>query len=247
MNYSKVHLIGGGWDAVTYPALYGPFLSQSGVRPVIATVVIDEGDGAAQFRRWADALTATQDCSPVPVLVRVGDELDLDALGDADGLFVCGGLTPAYAAATEGVGALVRSWLRDGDRPYAGFSAGAAIASTRAVVGGWVIDGVPVCPRDSAEDLDEVTVLDGLGLVPFSVDVHCAQWGTLPRLVAVVEGQNAAVGIGLDENTSLSWDGGVGQVRGLGNAHVISRIDNRTTIQTLTPGSRWHFAAKDTE
>ena len=247
MNNSKVHLIGGGWDAATYPDLYGPFLRQAGTRPVIATVVIDEGDGPHQFRRWADALNATQDCLPSPVLVRLGDKLDVDALGDADGLLVCGGLTPAYAAATEGVGASIRKWLRDGGRPFAGFSAGAAIASTDAVVGGWLIDALPVCPPDSAEDLDEVTVLQGLGLVPFTVDVHCAQWGTLPRLVAVVERYNGAVGVGIDENTSLSWDGGVGEVRGLGNAHLISRIDNRTTIQTLTPGSRWHLDAESAE
>ena len=52
--------------------------------------------------------------------------------------------------------------------PYAGFSAGAALAARSAVVGGWLLDGVPVCPEDTAEDLDEIAVRDGLGLMSFA-------------------------------------------------------------------------------
>src|SRR6058998_520510 len=49
--------IGGGWDPAAAAALYGPFLESAGPTPVVATVVLDEGDGAAQFARWADVLT----------------------------------------------------------------------------------------------------------------------------------------------------------------------------------------------
>ena len=58
-------------------------------------------------------------------------------------------------------------------RPYAGYSAGSAIAASRALIGGWLAPGGhPVVDREVAEELDGLTVRDGLGLVPFSVDVH---------------------------------------------------------------------------
>ena len=48
------------------------------------------------------------------------------------------------------------------------------------MVGGWLSGGVPICSDDAAEDLDEITMLPGLGLVRFTVDVHCAQWERSP-------------------------------------------------------------------
>jgi cyanophycinase len=98
--------------------------------------------------------------------------------------------------------------VRDG-LPYAGFSAGAAIAATRAVIGGWRIDGRAVCPEESNEDLDAVTVVDGIGLVEGAVDVHASQWGNLSRLVAAVEAGLAPHGIAIDEDTVVGPDGRV--------------------------------------
>ena len=82
--------------------------------------------------------------------------------------------------------------------PYAGFSAGAAIAAGSAIIGGWRIDGVPVCPEDSDEGLDPVTVVDGIGLVDGAVDVHAVQWGNLSRLIAAVGAGLVAHGVALD-------------------------------------------------
>ena len=123
-------------------------------KPVIACVVYDEGDGRAQFARWDDVLTTVGFCEPVPVLVSQDAPLDVQALGNADGLLVCGGLTPGYAAAVAPAAVDVLDWLLLGDRPYAGFSAGSAIAAADALVGGWQSGGVPICPEDAAEDLD---------------------------------------------------------------------------------------------
>src|SRR4051794_39176615 len=88
----------------------------------------------------------------------------------------------AYHASLEGAYARIRALVGAG-MPCAGFSAGAAIAGSHAVIGGWRIDGVPVCPEDSNEDLDAVTVVEGIGLVRGAVDVHAAQWGNVSRLV----------------------------------------------------------------
>ena len=131
-------------------------------------------------------LRTAGDCAPHPVLVPLGGRLSVAELADSHGLLVCGGLTPGYADALVPRAGELRAWLADGGRPYLGFSAGAAIAATRAVVGGWRAGGVPVCPEDAGEDLDKITVVPGLGLTTWSVDVHCAQWGTLPRLIEAV-------------------------------------------------------------
>ncbi|MFI5683704.1 hypothetical protein [Streptomyces sp. NPDC051636] len=220
---SHTFLIGGGWDAAE---VYEPFLRAAAVAatgvPRIGCVIVDEGDGDEQFARYGNALRKAGDCTPVPLLVPVGGRFEPGLLEGVDGLLVCGGLTPAYQEAFgECLDSLPRL-LAERGLPYAGFSAGAAVAARRAVVGGWLVDGVPVCPEDSAEDLEGVDVRAGLGLVPFGVDVHAAQWGTLARLVAAVARGYVPFGVALDENTVVEVAGdGHARVRGLGRAHVV--------------------------
>ncbi|MFJ9813761.1 hypothetical protein ACIRU3_00570 [Streptomyces sp. NPDC101151] len=220
---SPVFLIGGGWDAVE---VYEPFLRQTAAHaggvPRIGCVVVDEGDGAEQFERYAGALRKAGPCAPVPLLVPLGGRFEPEgALDGVDGLLVCGGLTPAYQEAFAGCLDRLPRLLAEHGVPYAGFSAGAAVAARRAVVGGRLLDGVPVCPEDTAEDLAEIEVRAGLGLVPYAVDVHAAQWGTLARLVAAVGRGKVPYGVALDENTVVEVVGGGGRVTGLGRVHVV--------------------------
>ncbi|MGR3870155.1 hypothetical protein ACUXZZ_16355 [Streptomyces graminifolii] len=220
-------LIGGGWDN---PGVYDPFLRAAtgapGSTPRIACVILDEGEGEGegerQFARYEQALRSAGDCTPVPVLVPIGARFDVEAAADVDGLLVCGGLTPAYQDAfAECLDRLPRL-LAERRIPYAGFSAGAALAARAAVVGGWLLDGVAVCPEDTGEDLDEIAVRDGLGLVSFAVDAHAAQWGTLPRLIAAVTRYRLPHGVAVDENTlvEVAADGRA-HVSGLGRAHSV--------------------------
>ncbi len=239
-----VHLVGGGWDTTV---TYAPFLADASrghrAGPAIACVVFDEGDGERQFDRWSAALRAqSPTCRPRLVPVRPGEVLDVHRLGDADGLLVCGGLTPGYADALVPVAAEIIAWLADGHRPYCGFSAGAAIASRRAIVGGWRAGEMPVCPEDAAEDLDQLTVMPGLGLTRWSVDVHCAQWGTLPRLIEAVVGRQAAgTGLGIDENTvvSIEADGRIA-IAGTGRAWFVHRGGGRdqANVSPVSAGTR---------
>jgi cyanophycinase len=238
----SIHLIGGGWDTDAAPAVYGSFLAEAGASPQIACVVLDEGDGHQQFERWAKAISAVAECQPVPVLVPEGGRLDVAALDDADGLLVCGGLTPAYADALAPVATELRAWLDKG-RPYAGFSAGSAIAAERAVVGGWRDGSVAVCPEDAGEDLDQVTVVDGLGLLPLAVDVHAAQWGTLTRLISAISNRGVAAGVALDENTAIVVDGRHATVRGIGAAHLARRDGKHVLVRTLTAGATFDTLA----
>jgi cyanophycinase len=160
--------------------------------------------------------------------VAEGSTLDAGVLEGIDGLFVGGGSMPDYHAALAPAYPRIRGLVEAG-LPYAGFSAGAAIAATSAIIGGWLIDGVPVCPEDSNEELDPVTVVDGLGLVEGAVDVHAAQWGNLSRLVAAVGAGLVPSGVALDECTALLPDGdvaGAGRVwraRTAGNGVQVTR------------------------
>jgi cyanophycinase len=234
-----VFLLGGGWQSQARDNLYGPFLDAAGSCPTIACVVYDENEGAAaRFERWAAVLTATAACEPVPVLVPEDGRLDVAALGSAQGLLVCGGLTPAYADALVPSASAVREWLDEGSRPYAGFSAGAAVAAETALVGGWRCDGVPVCPEDSAEDLDELAAVPGLGLVPFTVDVHAAQWGTLGRLVAAVRSGRVASGVAVDEDTVLTVDGDTATVGGSGRVHHVRASGGSVEVTSAGAGEQ---------
>ncbi|WP_369225009.1 hypothetical protein AB5J52_29735 [Streptomyces sp. R39] len=227
-----VFLIGGGWDA---PEVYGPFLRAVGEGRRIGCVIVDEGDGEKQFARYAEALRSAGAGAgvPVPLLVPLGGRFEPDDLlknaPSADGvggLLVCGGLTPAYQDAFAADAERLTGLLAERGIPYAGFSAGAVLAARRAVVGGWLTDGVPVCPPDTAEDLEEVEVRPGLGLVPFAVDVHAAQWGTLGRLVAAVARGSVRYGVAIDENTVLEVADGRGRVGGRGRVHVVRPADD---------------------
>ncbi|WP_069770903.1 hypothetical protein [Streptomyces sp. LUP30] len=233
-------LVGGGWDESVAGVVHGPFLRAAAARsrrgagavPRILCVLVDEGAGAEEFDRYDVALRRAGACTPVPLLLPVGERFDAGALpgespdpedpenpedpGSVDGVFVCGGLTPAYQ---EAFGGGAGRALAARGIPYAGFSAGAVVAARDAVVGGWLVDGVPVCPPDAAEDLEEVEVRPGLGLVPFGVDVHAAQWGTSGRLAAVVAGGRLAHGVAVDENTLVEVADGRVRVAGLGQAH----------------------------
>ncbi len=228
-------LIGGGRDDLR--TVLAPFLSAAVPEPVVACVVIDEGDGSDEFAAWASALQETAPCRPVPVLLPLGSPFSMGSLDGADALFVGGGLTPAYAEALVPLARPIREWLAQG-RPYAGFSAGAAIAPTEAVVGGWLLAGRPVCPPDAAEDLVEVTVTDGLGLVDVALDVHAAQWGTLGRLIGAVTSGLVPAGLALDDGAALLVDdGGELSVIGAGAAHLVTPAASGVTVVSFTGGA----------
>ncbi|MFF1542972.1 hypothetical protein [Streptomyces sp. NPDC058291] len=80
-------------------------------------------------------------------------------------------------------------------------------------------NGVAVCPPDAAEDLEEVEVRPGPGLVPFGADVHAARWGTPGRPAAGGAAGRLAHAVAIDENTLVEVADGRARVAGLGRAH----------------------------
>ena len=98
-----------------------------------------------------------------------------------------------------------------------------------------------VCPPDAAEDLEELTVVEGLGLVPFAVDVHAAQWGTLGRLCTAVTAGQVPVGVAIDEDTALVVDDDVITVVGAGAAHVVTAVPSGASVRTVPAGGTVAF------
>jgi cyanophycinase len=233
-----ITLIGGGWDVAAQTRCLSPFLAAATARadapPTIAFVWVDEQDGTNWGERWMTLLREVGEHRALDVPVPIGGALDPSRLtgGAADALFVCGGLTPAYADVLRPAADTIRRLVLDDGLPYAGSSAGAAVAARHAVVGGYLDGGRVVCPGDAGEDLEDVTVVDGLGLVDVMVDVHASAWGTLPRLAAALrQAPDGTTGVALDEDTAWHVTGATApEVLGANAVHELSVQDDHTTV-----------------
>jgi cyanophycinase len=209
---APVFLIGGGREDEQVRASHSPFVAACAGGPIVAYALEDP-------ERWEAAL-ALAGATEVRCLLEPPSR---DDLAGAAGLFVGGGLTPGYQEALAG-------WTAPADLPYAGFSSGAAVAAARAIVGGWRLGGRDVCAEEAGEDLEELAVRDGLGLVDFAVDVHATQWGTLTRLVHAVGAGLVDDGWAVDEGTVLVVDGGAVRVEGLGSAYRVTARDGGVAV-----------------
>ncbi len=176
-------LIGGGRDPDEAAAVHAPFLAA--VDGPVLCVCLEEPE------RWRGYLGDA----------RVTDRPVAADLDGARGVYVAGGLTPEYwsRVCDSDFGRALRAW----DGVYCGYSAGAAVASRQALVGGFKVGALEVCDSDFAEGLEQVEVRDGLGRVDFTVDVHASQWGTLTRLVHAVSDGLCTSGLAIDEHTCV--------------------------------------------
>ncbi|WP_245981401.1 Type 1 glutamine amidotransferase-like domain-containing protein [Frondihabitans australicus] len=242
----SIHLVGGGWSAES-TEVYELFVAEAATRaarvgrdvPRIAVLIVVEDDvPSEEFRTGYPAMLASVGpCEPLVHEVDGGEAFDTVVLSDIDALLVAGGMTPAYFDAVMPIVDQVRLLVADG-LPYLGFSAGAMIAADTAILGGYMIGGVEVCPADAAEDLDEVTLVQGLGLVDLAIDVHAAQWGTLTRLIAATEAGMVTGGVAIDENTVLVVGEGALAVIGSGSVwRVEPQIDDDGEITGVSVGT----------
>jgi len=232
----SIHLIGGGRDEAQTAALLASFVAESisaakTVDPVIALLLVLEPEDQTSVDRFTRVLVrAGAPASSIRLhAITEGERFDATAVAGAHGVFVGGGLTPAYLDALVGIAEEIR-WRIANGAPYAGFSAGAAVAATRALIGGFLLDGRVVSPEEAAEDLEAVAVRDGLGLVEATLDVHAAQWGTLSRLVAVVDSGLAESGAAIDEHTALVVDGSHSTIMGAGQVWRAERIASSVAV-----------------
>jgi cyanophycinase len=224
---APVFLIGGGRDGDAVRAGHAGFVRAAAGGPIVA-LALEEGD-ATDTQRWIGALRHAGAADVCAVVVSPGRPPAASDLAGVTGVYVAGGWTPGYQETL--VAAAGTGWLPRG-LPYAGFSAGAAIAAASAIVGGFrrEDDGRAVCVEEAGEDLEALTVRPGLGLVPFAVDVHATQWGTLTRLAHAVDAGLVDGGWAIDEGTALVAGDGPLRVEGLGSAYRIARDGERLSV-----------------
>lgn len=236
----SVHLVGGGRQDVPDGVVYAGFLREASARaasagrdlPRVAVIAVGDGDESQHAAELIAAATPAGEFEPQVTAVGHDGTIPAAAFADVDGILVGGGLTPRYRSLLEPHFGELRRQVAAGV-PYLGFSAGAAIAAERALVGGWRIGGVPVSPEDAAEDLDELTVAPGIGLVDVAIDAHVAQWGTLSRLVAAVEAALVEGGLGIDENTVLIVGEGGLRVEGAGSVWRVLPAESGVLVGTI--------------
>lgn len=237
----SIHLVGGGRSDDYVGEVYEIFVAEATARaalldravPRIGVLLVGGGDDAAEYSRaYREQLERVAPCEPVISWVEEGEHFESRVLGDIDALLIGGGHTPSYLGAVELITDEIRLLVSDG-LPYLGFSAGAMIAADHAIIGGWLVGDVPVCPEDTAEDLDEVSIAQGLGLVDLAIDVHAAQWGTLGRLIAATEAGLVEGGVAIDEFTALIVGEGELRVVGRGSVWKVTPDDSGVLVGTL--------------
>jgi cyanophycinase len=205
-------------------------------------IAVDESPSEAEaiiagYRETFGALGLSDD-QLAPIILRPDIPITVAELAAAhpSGMFVCGGVTPAYQSAL----CTDRSWLDYLDSAglvYGGSSAGAAIAADLAVVGGWQAArggrARPVIGQGAGEGLDALSVRPGLGLTRFAVDVHASQWGTLTRLIHAVELGLTTDGLAIDEDTLAVINDDQISVFGRGHVYRAYPCDGAVAVSVL--------------
>lgn len=240
---TAVFLHGGGDSPGSRSIAFGRFAQAylTGVSGPLLLIATDHTRAAAeQTAGYYRALFAGLQV-PAEWLIPIPVDPDRPLTGEQvaaygpSGLFVCGGPTPLYhrALCTD------LSWvdyLRERAIPYGGTSAGAAIASDRAILGGWqtadALEPRQIIPAAASEGLDPLTVRPGAGLVPFAVDVHAGQAGTLARLVHAIHAGLVSEGWAIDEDTLLALHPTRIQIYGHGQAYRATRAaEGRVSVR----------------
>jgi cyanophycinase len=238
----SIHLVGGGNSPDYTGEVYEEFVTEAIDRAkvrgadqalIAVLVVAEHAESADLYAKSLTAMLQSQaQCDVRATAIVEGDLFAPEAVHGADALFIAGGLTPAYLDAVVPIVEAIRASVADG-MPYLGYSAGAMIAADTAIIGGWKINDIPVCAEDTGEELDDVTIVEGLGLVDLAIDVHAAQWGTLARLIAATEAGLVDGGVAIDEYTALIVDDTEFRVVGTGSIWQVSMTDDGVLVNTL--------------
>lgn len=191
----SIVLVGGGPDTTRTYRCIAPFIEacKRGKAARVGLFLAGDESSAKHFApdylRLLDGIDGVVDV--VPLDEGHGDITRFDAL------VIGGGPTPVYHTALVSVLPTVRA-MSEAGTPYLGFSAGAMIASELAIIGGYRSAGIDVCSADWSEGLDKVTLRSGIGIVPWSVEAHAAQAGTLGRVLDAVASGIVTSAVALD-------------------------------------------------
>lgn len=230
------------------PDLVGPFVAAAGGAAADIVLLLMGGELSRQYLpRYRDPLLAAGAAAVTPILPGADGSLPPAALAQmraATGILMGGGTPARYRDlyATGELGALIRERYRQGV-PYAGVSAGALLAAGTCALAGNRVEapGNRYWVRPLYEAEPQPLILGaGLGLLPGGVvDVHLAEWGALPRLLAVLERTGARFGIGVDEPACVYLqDEAALTVSGQGRVYLVHPAagTRRFHLQALEPG-----------
>jgi cyanophycinase len=240
----SIVLAGAGPDPLVFPHVFDRFTDevrkrtgQGGTARIAIAVHSAGGNLQDVVDAYTEPLRARIKCGIAVVPLRAGMPADPAAFSGVDGVVVGGGLTPGYWEGLRPVAAAIAELVTAGV-PYLGFSAGAMVAPQRALIGGYRINGVEVCGEECSEGLDSVEIREGLGLVPFSVDVHAAQAGTLSRAAGAVAAGLTKRALAIDENTAVVLERAQDEdytVMGTGNCWDVRGTDGGAMV-SVRPG-----------
>jgi cyanophycinase len=231
----SIHLVGGGPESCPTPGLLDLFRDEVAARGGQLVVVLVERENLLEEHLPRYVPLAPDGVEVRPVVIGDDSEIDPAAFDGAGGIVVGGGLTPRYHAGLHGVMDVVRDAVRAGT-PYAGFSAGAMVAGETALLGGHLVGALEVVHEDCAEGLSQIALEPGLGLVPFTCDVHAAQAGTLSRAVAIVGNGLVPRSVAIDEDTVLVVDGDSMRVAGTGSVWLSEPDDHSVRLTRRSAG-----------
>ena len=233
----SLFLVGGGYDD-SLVEVYDEFVSQARhhnadapIAVVVAGPPSESADHAAELTRivtsrWVDANiltiyldgpgTAPMMGAPATPLWAEDESFQLpDNLDALAGIIVDGGAVPSYinglAPAAEQLSMLVR-----GGAPWLGFSAGAMTPCVTALAGGWKLRGRQVGQHAGAEGFDDVTFVEGLGLVSLTVTTHNDTLSGDGLLISAVESGMVPAAVAVDEATCLRIDASTGHTEVMG-------------------------------
>ncbi|NNU27122.1 Type 1 glutamine amidotransferase-like domain-containing protein [Isoptericola sediminis] len=238
-----ITLVGGGPDSTRSPEVVEPFVRACHDRGARRVALLLAGDRDSADHYAADYVSLLSDTADAVEVLPLSDGVTAEQIDRYDAFVVGGGPTPVYHRALATVAAPMRRRVRSG-APYLGFSAGAMVASGASILGGHRSSGADVCPVEWSEGLEEVDVRPGLGLVPWAVETHAAQAGTLGRAVDVVGRALASSAVAIDEDTALVVRGMDRPVEVVGSGAVwwVTPVADTTSPATDSLTVRVHHA-----
>jgi len=233
-----LYLIGGGWDEVSFPQTFGRFV-QAGTKDGHCTIllVLAINDVAARNEITEDftqMFHALGNVKTEPFFLSTTQNITCDILHAIapSCIFVGGGLTPRYQEFLGNNRDFIE-YILNNNLPYGGFSAGSAIAAQQSIVGGWKITAsghdIPILDADFSEGLDNIEIREGLGFLPYPLDVHGSQWGTITRVIHAVDHNLIEHGLVLDESTMIEYKNDTMTVFGMGHVYFIQK--NGSTLE----------------
>jgi cyanophycinase len=153
------------------------------------------------------------------------------AIDAAGGIFMVGGDQKRLLAMVDGTAvhaALIRAYQERG----------ACIAGTSAGASAMCADMIAQGTADAEPRKDAVRLADGLRLLPgVVIDQHFSQRHRLPRLLTAVAQNTTLFGIGVDEDTALLIEAGVGaEVCGSGTVTVVDGRNAATDMAEIQGG-----------